>query len=116
MSTLTPVAPSVIGAAPTTILPTASDTIPCAAYRWVLLIVRTGGTNTYAGTVDDPTSVAPAGTGVTFNPDVSTGTVATSSAKALRLDCARFRDVNGNITITSSSTFTGTTLEAYGIE
>lgn len=116
MTTLNPVSPSVAGNTVTPITPTATDVIPCSAFRWVLLIVRTGGTNTYLGTIDDPTSQAPAGTGVTFNADVTTGTVPISSIKSVRLDCARFRDANGNINITSSSTFTGTTLEAYGCE
>ena len=115
MTTLTPLAPSVAGAAPNSITPTAADTIPCAAYRWILLIVRTGGTNTYAANIDDPVSQSPSAA-TAFNPDIATGTVAISSAKAFRLDCARFRDANGNINITSSSTFTGTTLEAYGID
>lgn len=116
MATLTPIAPSVNSNAVVPQLPTAADSIPCSAYRWVLLIVRTGGTNTYLGTIDDPTTSAPSGTGVTFNADITTSTVAISSVRALRLDCARFRDASGNINITSSSTFTGTTLEAYGIE
>lgn len=116
MTTLNPIAPSVNSNTVTPITPTAADSIPCSAYRWVLLVVRTGATNTYLGTIDDPTSQAPSGTGVTFNADVTTGTVPISTVKSIRLDCARFRDVNGNINITSSSTFTGTTLEAYGIE
>lgn len=116
MATITPVVPSVSGNAVTGTTPTASDVIPCAAYRAVILVVKTAGTNTYLGAVDDPTSQPPAGTLVSaFNPDVSTGTVGTSSEKAIWLDTARFRDASGNINVTSSSTFTGTTLVAYGI-
>lgn len=115
MTTLTPVTPTVSGNTVNTIVPTASDSIPCSSFRWVLLVIRTGGTNTYQGVVDDPNSQGPANA-TQFNPDANTGVVATSSIKCMRLDCARFRDANGNITITSASTFTGTTLEAYGCE
>lgn len=114
MTTLTPVAPAIAGNTVTPIVPTAADVIPCSAYSVVILIVRTGGTNTYTGSIDDPTSQTPA-SATAFNPDVSTGAVPISTTKSFRLDTARFRDSSGNINITSSSTFTGTTLEAYGI-
>jgi polyisoprenoid-binding protein YceI len=115
MATLTPNAPSVTATAMTPITPTATDTIPCSAYRFVVLVIRTGGTNTYTGTVDDPNTQAPANM-TAFNPDATTGTVPISSIRTMRLDCARFRDTSGNITITSASTFAGTTLEAIGID
>lgn len=101
MATLTPVAPSVVGNAITTITP-GSDAIPAAAYRWVLLVARSVSTGTPTITVDDPTSVAPAGTGVTFNPDV-TLTLTAGQTKVMRLDCARFRDANGNINYTTAT-------------
>lgn len=100
MATLTPVAPSVIGGVATSITPGA-DSIPARAYRFVLLVVSsTTGTPTI--TVDDPTSQAPAGTGVQFNPDAQV-VLAAGQTKVMRLDCARFRDVNGNINYTTAS-------------
>lgn len=114
MATITPVVPGMVATAVNAITPTATDTIPCAAYRAVILVVRTGGTNTYTGKVDDPSSVGPVGA-TSFDPDLTVGSVPISSARAVFLDCARFRDSNGSINITSSSTFTGTTLEAYGV-
>lgn len=114
MSTITPVVPSVTPQTVTPIVPTAADVIPCAAFKQVILVITTGGTNTYAGVIDDPTSVGPANP-TQFNPDVSTGTIPISSKRSIMLDTARFRDSSGNINLTSSSTFTGTTLEAYGV-
>lgn len=116
MTALAPTVPAVVAAAPTTIVPTAADTIPCSQFNVVFLVIRTGATNTYLGTIDDPTSQNPAGTLTQAgNFDVTTGTVPISSTRVMRLDCGRFRDINGNINIVSSSTFAGTTLEAYGI-
>lgn len=114
MTTLTPANPAVTGTTLVPIVPTASDQIPCSAYKAVLLVVRTGGTNTYAATIDDPTSQGPAGA-TAYNPDLATGTVPISTVRVFRLETARFKDANGNINLTSSSTFTGTTLEAYGV-
>lgn len=114
MSTITPVAPSVTPATVTPIVPTAADVIPCAAYTKVILVITTGGTNTYAGSIDDPTSQSPVGA-TAWNPDLSTGTIPISSQRSVSLDTARFRDSSGNINLTSSSTFTGTTVEAYGV-
>lgn len=100
MAVLTPVAPSVIGTTATTITP-GSDSIPALAYRFVLLVVMsTTGTPTI--TVDDPTSQAPAGTGVQFNADVQL-VLGAGQTKVMRLDCARFRDVNGNINYTTAT-------------
>lgn len=113
MSTITPVKPGVVGQVITPATPTASDVIPARAYRFVVLVaVSTTGTPTI--TVDDPTSQAPSGTGVQFNADV-TLTLTAGQVKAQRLDCARFRDVNGNINITTSSP-ANSTVYALGID
>lgn len=116
MGTITPVNPSVVSQVVTPSTPSASDSIPCLAYREVMLIIRTAATNTYQCTVNDPNTQAPPGTLASpFDPDVTSGVVAVSTVRVMKLSCARFRDNNGNIALTSASTFTGTTLEAYGI-
>lgn len=115
MSTIPVVSANVVGATVTPQVPTAADVIVPGPYSFILLVVRTGGTNTYSGTIDDPTSQAPAGTlAGAFNPDIVTGTIPINTTKAFLLPASRFKDSNGNINITSSSTFAGTTVEAYG--
>lgn len=113
MSTIPVVAGTVTGATVTPQVPTAADVIPAGPYSTIKLVIRTGATNTYSGVIDDPTSVGPAGN-IAFNPDLSTGTIPINTTKSFDLPAGRFKDSNGNINITSGSTFAGTTLEAYG--
>jgi|SRR5687768_15281353 len=101
MATLTPINTTVNGNLITPITPGA-DAIPCSQYRYVTLVARSASTGTPTITVDDPTSSAPAGTGVTFNADV-TLTLTAGQLKSMRLDCARFRDANGNINYTTAT-------------
>ena len=56
MATITPIAPGLTGAAESTpATPAANDTIPCAAYRAVLVIM-TSSTGTPTFKFDDPTT------------------------------------------------------------
>jgi hypothetical protein len=112
MTAIPVIAGAVTGAVVTPQVPTATDLIAAGPYSTIKLIVRTGGTNTYTFVADDPTSVTPAGA-TQFNPDM-TQVVPISTTKAFDLPAGRFKDANGNINITSASTFTGTTVEAYG--
>jgi uncharacterized spore protein YtfJ len=95
------IGPSVIGSAVTPITP-GSDSIAASAYGVVFLVVRSVSTGTPTITVDDPTSQGPAGTGVSFNPDAQL-TLTAGQTKVMRLDCARFRDANGNINYTTAT-------------
>lgn len=115
MTDIPVVASNVNGVTVTPQVPTATDTITPGPYSFVLLVVRTGGTNTYSGTIDDPTSQAPAGNlAGAFNPDIITGVIPINTTKSFLLPANRFKDSNGKINITSGSTFAGTTVEAYG--
>lgn len=113
MATITPVKPGVVGQVVTPVTPAATDVIPAAAYRFIVL-VAVSSTGTPTITVDDPTSQAPAGTGVQFNPDAQLSLTAGQS-KVMRIDCARFRDTNGNINISTTSP-TNSTIYVVGID
>lgn len=113
MATIPVVAGAVIGSTVVPQIPTAADVIAAGPYSLIMLVVRTAATNTYAGTIDDPTSATPLGA-TAFNPDIGTGTIPINTTKAFLLPTGRFKDSNGNINIVSASTFTGTTVEAYG--
>jgi hypothetical protein len=102
MATITPIQSGVAGTLVTPVAPTASDTIPASAYNYVDLVFQsTTGTPTM--TIDDPTSANPSGTLVQAgNFDVTVALTA-GQTKVVRLDCARFRDPNGNINIITST-------------
>jgi hypothetical protein len=79
----------------------------------VLRFANTGTSNTV--TLDDPTSVAPVGTGVVFTPDVFVAVPATTGVRTFLIpDVTRFTDpATGQLNWSYSGAFTGT-VEAYG--
>lgn len=102
MATITPVSPAVAGTVSTTqALTSGADVIPASAYNLIFLILRSVSTGTPTTTIDDPTSQTPSGAQA-FNPDVQV-TLTAAQTKIVRLDCGRFRDVNGNINITTTT-------------
>lgn len=103
MATITPIVPGVVATVATPQALTAgADVIPCSQYNIIFLVLRSVSTGTPTVTVDDPTSSAPAGTGVTFNPDPQ-AVLTAAQQKVMRLDTARFRDASGNINITTAT-------------
>lgn len=80
----------------------------------LLRFANTGGASNTV-TVDDPTSVAPAGAGVVFTPDVFVAVPATTGVRSFLIpDVTRFVDpLTGQLNWTYSGAFTGT-VEAYG--
>lgn len=82
----------------------ASDTVPLQANSRYLLHFKntTGGALT--ATIDDPTSVQPSGA-TAFNPDVSTGSIPATTGEGYIYiqNSDRFRDANGNVTITGAT-------------
>jgi hypothetical protein len=81
----------------------ASDTVPLQANSKYLLHLKnaTGGNLTL--TLDDPTSVTPSGA-TAFNPDVPSGAVPLTTGEGyMIIQSDRFRDTNGNMTMTGAS-------------
>lgn len=114
MATITPIEPGLSGAAesaPAT--PSASDVIPCAAYRDVILVV-TSSTGTPTVKVDDPTTPAITGATTAADPDLTIGPLSAGQTFSRRLPTARYRDTSGNINITTTSP-ANSTIKAYGI-
>lgn len=112
MATIPIISPAVTSTAVVPITPTASDTIPCAQYNLVFLVI-VSSTGTPNVSVTDPTAVAPAGLTFTDN-TVDSGALTAGQTKVMRLDAQRFRDVNGNINV-STATPANSTVYAIGI-
>lgn len=105
-----PVNPS---ANPTMTTAGATDTIAVPPTGKILLIIQ----NT-TGTIDnvviaDPTSQSPPGA-TAFTPAVAFSVAATTGVRHAELDCQRFRDSSGNITLTHSQSGAGVSSVAYG--
>lgn len=114
MATLTPIAVGLTGSAesaPAT--PSASDVIPCAAYRYVLLEI-TSSTGTPTVTVDDPTTAAIPAAKTAADPDLQIGPLSAGQTFSRLLPTSRYRDSSGNINITTSSP-ANSTIKVYGI-
>jgi hypothetical protein len=101
MATLTPIGAGIVGTLVTPITP-GTDSIPAGAYSNIIFVARSVSTGAPTITFDDPTSVAPAGTGVTFNPDAQLVLTA-GQLKTMILPTGRFKDANGNINYTTAT-------------
>lgn len=100
MATVTPVSPAVAGTVITPVTPGA-DSIPCSAFNIVFLHIWSVSTGTPTLTIADPTSQAPAG--LSFTASSMNVSVTAAQRKVVRLDCGRWRDVNGNINYTTAT-------------
>lgn len=100
MAVITPVSPAVAGSVITTATP-GTDSIPCAQYNVVFLVIWSVSTGAPTLTIADPTSQAPAG--LAFTASSMTVAVTAAQRKVVRLDCGRWRDVNGNINYTTAT-------------
>lgn len=109
MTVLAPQSPTIVGITPAYTAVTATDSFPAAAgAKYVLHYKCTGGAPVVA-TIDDPTSVAPAGTlAGAFNPDPTLSVPATTGDKMMLIDANRFRDSSGNINLAHAPTTGGT--------
>lgn len=114
MSTITPIAVGITGGADAAgVALTASDVIPASAYKYVLLqIISSTGTPTVK--VDDPTTPAIPGATTAADPDMTIGPLAAGATWSRLLPCARYRDANGNINLTTTNS-ANSTARAYGI-
>lgn len=101
MATLTPVGAGIVGTLVAPITPGA-DSIPAGPYSFIMFIARSVSTGAPTITFDDPTSQAPSGTGVTFNPDVQLVLTA-GQQKVMILPTGRFKDASGNINYTTAT-------------
>lgn len=104
MATINPVLPALAFAARTFSTLSASDTVPLQGNsRYLLHFKNTTGAGVTA-TLDDPTSVQPAGS-VAFNPDVTTGSIPATTGEGYMYiqNSDRFRDANGNLLITGGT-------------
>lgn len=101
MATLTPTAPGVPVSTLTPVTPNATDQIDARSYTVIFLVI-VSSTGTPTVTVTDQISAAPAG--LTFSGNtVSSGALTAGQTKVMRLDCSRFRDVNGFIQLATAS-------------
>ena len=114
MATITPIAVGLSGAADAApVTPSASDVIPCAAYKYVLLkIVSSTGTPTV--TVDDPTTPAIPAAKTAADPDLQIGPLSAGQTYTRLLPTSRYRDSSGNINIATASP-ANSTIICYGI-
>jgi hypothetical protein len=92
----------------------ATDTIPVPPTGKVVVVVQNLGGSVDNIVVTDPTSgVGPPGSSTPLVPNVALSCAATTGVRHFELDCQRFRDVNGNITLTHSFQ-TSVTCIVYG--
>lgn len=101
MANITPVAPGIPVSTATPVVPSATDQILAGPYGIIILVI-VSSTGTPTVTVTDQQSAAPAGLTFTGNV-VSSGALTAGQTKLMRLDASRFKDVNGNIQIATSS-------------
>lgn len=115
MANITPVSPGVPVSAITPVAPSATDQIVAGPYGIILLVI-VSSTGTPTVTVTDQTSVAPAGLTFTGSAPytISSGALTSGQTKVMRLDAARFKDVNGNIQIATASP-SNSTIYAIGL-
>lgn len=112
MSTITPVAPGVPVSTITPVVPSATDQIDARSYTVIFLVIASS-TGTPTVTVTDQISAPPAGLAFSGQ-TVSSGALSAGQTKAMRLDCSRFRDVNGMIQI-ATATPANSTIYAIGV-
>jgi hypothetical protein len=105
-----PVNPS---ANPTMTTAGATDTIDVPPTGKILLLIQNTTGTIDNVVVDDPSSQNP-GAATQFNPDVSFSVAATTGVRHCELDCQRFRNANGQISLTHSQSGAGVSSVAYG--
>jgi len=115
MAVQTPVRPPVNPSAnPTLNAVGATDTIPVPPTGKVLLVIQNAGGSVDNVVVTDPNSgVGPPGSSTPLVANVAFSVAATTGVRHAELDCARFRDSSGNITVSHSFTTTVTCI-VYG--